>query len=161
MRIEQPLQRFRRHPGLPQQIEVQGRVEVAAARSHNQAFQRGESHGGIHAPAMFYSRGAGPVAQMEGYGGGFLQGLSQISGRFFGHKMMGGAVEPIAADMKALVEIVGECVVVGLGGKGLVKHGKGCRPGRPYALNRVVPADRRSLTARFTRSAMAPSASDR
>ena len=102
---------------------MQGRIDVPAAGPHDQALQRGKPHGGVDAPAVFYGRDAGPVAEMQGDQVYFLQGPSQVPGRFLGHKEVGGAVKAIAADLMIFIEFIRKGIVIGVGRQGLVKHG--------------------------------------
>ena len=100
-----------------------GRVDVAAARAHDQALQRREAHGGVDGDAVLDGGHRGAVAQVAGDDLQLFQLLAHGLGPLLGHVEVRGAVEAVAADLVLAVVFVGQGVDVGLFGHGLVKGG--------------------------------------
>jgi len=96
---------------LSRQVEVHRRVEVSAARAHDQSFQGRQAHGGVDAPAALNRRGTGAVAEMERDEVEMLERDTQIARGFLGHVMMGGPVKAVAADVVLPMEFAGQRIV--------------------------------------------------
>ena len=71
------------------EIVVKVRIDVAAARSHHEALQRGQAHRGIDAMAFPDRAGAAPVTEMSRHQVQLLEGLVQDLGRLTGHDIDG------------------------------------------------------------------------
>ena len=82
------------------------RIDVAAAGSHDEAFQRGEAHRGVHAEAALHGAGAAAVAEVGGdqlVSAGIFAQQPRGLGR---HEAVAGAVEPVTADLVFFVKLV-------------------------------------------------------
>ncbi len=98
-------------------------IHVAAAGAHDDAFQRGQAHAGVHALAPVHGRDGGAVAQVAGHDLQPLDGLAQQGGRAVGHVAVAGAVEAVAAQAELLAEVVGQAVGEGVVGHAVVEGG--------------------------------------
>lgn len=76
-------------------IERNVRVNVAAAGAHNQAGQRGKSHGCIQADAVIDGRNRCAVAEVAGYD---FSSFANQFGSFLRYIGVRGAVKSVAAD---------------------------------------------------------------
>ena len=103
-----------------------GRVDVAAAGAHDQAFQRRKAHGRVDGDAVLDGGHGGAVAQVAGDDLQVLQVLAQGLGALLGHIEVRGAVEAVAADLVLAVVFVGDRIDVGFFGHGLVEGGVEC-----------------------------------
>ena len=100
-----------------------GRIDVAGPRSHHQAFERRHAHGRVHGTPAANGRGGTSVSEMKAHDVGLLP--RQIANRAvaIGHVPVGDAVESVAADAVAQIEMVRNRVQVGMLGKRVVKRG--------------------------------------
>jgi len=104
------------------QVEDDGRVDVAGAGAHDHPFERGQSHGGVDGTSIF-DRGQGAaVAQVAGYARETLFSAQDLGGPS-GYVPVRGAVEAVFADVLFRIELVRQCVEVGVFGHGLVEGG--------------------------------------
>jgi GAF domain-containing protein/two-component sensor histidine kinase len=65
--VQRPGQLLDGHAGPFGHVAEEPRVNVAGSGAHDQPFQRGQPHRGVHRPAVPYRGGAAPVAQMSGH----------------------------------------------------------------------------------------------
>lgn len=110
-----------RHVELCGEKVVDGRVDVSAARAHDESLERRESHGGVDALSVADGGHAGSVAEVAGDNGRVLDVLAEDPGGLVEHELVAGAVEAVAAHAMVLVERVGHAVGEGLGGHGGVE----------------------------------------
>ena len=115
------------------------RVDVAAARAHDQALERRQAHGGVDRPAVLDGRDRGAVAEVAGDEVRVLgRPRFSISTARRGHVAVAGAVEAVAADAVLLVQLVGQAVEVG--GRRAWSGGRRCRRPPPAARRAAPPA---------------------
>ena len=103
--------------------EEDGRVDGTRAGTHDQAFERSETHGGVGALAVQNGGAAGAVAEVSGNEAGFFGLLAKDTAGFGSHKTVAGAVGAVTADAIFFIELVGDAVEVGLARHGLVEGG--------------------------------------
>ena len=99
------------------------RVEATGAGTHDQAFERGEAHGGVGALAVQDGGAAGAVAEVSGNEAGIFGLLAEDTASFGSHETVAGAVGAVTADAVFFVELIGNAVEVGLARHGLVESG--------------------------------------
>jgi hypothetical protein len=109
-------------PQMAAQVEVDRRIDVAAAGAHDQPLQRRHAHGGIDAGAVANGRGAGAVAQVQRDQVAVLSGLPSIRGAL-GDIVVRGAVKAVAAHPVLAVEVLGNRIAVGGARHGLMESG--------------------------------------
>jgi len=98
-------------------------VHIAAAGSHNHAFQRGEAHGGVDALAVEDGRYGGSVADVAGDNLGVVDVQTAEAGTLAGYILVRCAVGAVAAYMVVGVVLVRKGVHVGVVRHGLVEGG--------------------------------------
>ena len=103
--------------------EKNSRVDGTRAGTHDQAFERSETHGGVGALAVQNGGAAGAVAEVSGNEAGFFGLLAKDTAGFGSHKTVAGAVGAVTADAIFFIELVGDAVEVGLARHGLVEGG--------------------------------------
>ncbi len=99
------------------------RVDGTRAGTHDEAFERGEAHGGINALAVQNGGAAGTVTEVSGNEAAVFRLLAEDFGGFAGHETVACAVCAVAADLVFFVELVGDAVEVSLTRHGLVEGG--------------------------------------
>jgi len=110
-----------------EEVEQDAGVDVAAARSHDEAFHGRESHGGVDADSVIDGGGTGAVAQVKGDDAHGRAGASELLRDTVGHDVVARSMEAITADAVLLVQLVREGVQVRAfregGMEGGVEHG--------------------------------------
>ena len=103
--------------------EEDGRVKGAGAGAHDEAFQRGEAHGGVNALAVQDGGAAGTVTEVGRDEADFFGLLAENLGGFAGHEAVACAMGAVTADFVFFVELVGDAVEVSHARHGLVEGG--------------------------------------
>ena len=103
--------------------EEDSRVDASGAGTHDEAFERGEAHGGINALAVQNGGAAGTVTEVSGNEAAVFRLLAEDLGGFGSHETVACAVCAVAADLVFFVELVGDAVEVSLTRHGLVEGG--------------------------------------
>ena len=103
--------------------EEDGRVKGAGAGAHDEAFQRGEAHGGVNALAIQNGGAAGTVTEVSGNEAAVFRLFAENLGGFAGHEAVACTVCAVAANLVFFVELVGDAVEVSLARHGLVEGG--------------------------------------
>src|SRR5271165_1822040 len=96
------------------QIEMETRVDVTAAGSHYQSFQRRKSHGGINTSTIADRRCAAPISKMRRNKLSLVEGLTNQFRRLRSDKMMARTVKSIPADPILFVVFIWNRVVKGV-----------------------------------------------
>src|SRR5690606_25152796 len=121
--VEQALDVFQAPAQRAGQMAVQVGVDIAAARTHYQTFQRRKAHAGVAALAVHYGTGGATIAQVRGQpatvshrqAGNLCGPLAYIA--------VAGAVKTVAAHALLTVELLWEGVTKGMLRHALVKSG--------------------------------------
>ena len=103
------------------EVDDDERVDVAAARAHEEAFGGAESHRGVDALAAVDGRDGAAVAEVAGDYLEVLYVLAEYFGGAVRDVAVARAVEAVAADAVLLIVLVGDSVDEGLGRHGLME----------------------------------------
>ena len=100
-----------------------GRVDRARTRSHHEALERREAHGGVDGLAVVHGRDRPAVAQVAGNEPQVAHGPPEKVCGLLGGVAVARAVRAVAADLVLVVVAHGQRVHVGLRRHGLVEGG--------------------------------------
>ncbi len=105
------------------QVEDNRRVDIAGTGTHDQAFQRGQTHRGIHAFTVTDSGNRTAVAQVAGDNVQFFYRLVQHFCRFLSYIEVAGAVCAIATNAVFFIQAVRQGIQVRFFRHGLMEGG--------------------------------------
>ena len=111
--VEQGVQFVHAHVGVANQVEDDGRIDVAGTATHHEAFQRGQTHGGLNRLAGDFGGGGSTVADvqhdlLEAFGR-----LADDAGDHGGDELVRGAVGAVTADVVLVGNLLVQCVGAG------------------------------------------------
>lgn len=101
-----------------------GRIDIAATRTHYKTFERSEAHGRIHALAVLDCRQAGAVAEVAHDEFEILR--AHYLGSFLGDVFMAYAVSAVSADLKRHIVLIVDTVKLCDVGHGAVRRVEHC-----------------------------------
>lgn len=112
-----------RHARAALEVGVEVGVDVAAAGAHDEAFERGEAHGGVHRAAIEHGGGAAAVAEVGCEDAVVVRGQAEDFDGAGGDPGVAGAVEAVAADAVIAMKLGRQGVVVDFRRDRLVEGG--------------------------------------
>ena len=104
-------------------MEDDSRVDVARAGTHDQTFQRGQTHRGVNAFTVADSGYRTTVAQMAGDDVQLFNRLVQDFSRFLSHVEVAGAVRAVATYAVLFVQAVRQSIQIGFFRHSLMERG--------------------------------------
>ena len=104
------------------QMEDDCRIDIAGAGTHHQAFQRGQTHGGVNAFAVTNSGNRTTVAKVAGDDVQLFNRLVQDLSGFLSHVEVAGAVCAVTTNAVLFVQAVRQGVEIGFFRHGLVER---------------------------------------
>jgi hypothetical protein len=124
--VEQSVELVHVHVGVADQVEDDGRIDIAGTSTHHEAFERGQAHGGLDWLAGNFGGGGSAVADMQH---DLLEAFSRLTDdarHHGGDELVGGAVGAVTADVVLvgdfLVQRVGACGLRQLEEEGGIEH---------------------------------------
>ena len=110
------------HAERAHEVEDDGRVDVAAAGSHDQAFERRHAQRGVHARPAAHRRDAAPVSEVGGDEVGLGRRAVEHGGCRLRDVPVARSVKPVPADAVLRIQVVRNGVQEGVRPDGLVKR---------------------------------------
>ena len=124
--VEQSVELIHIHVGVTDQVEDDGRIDIAGTATHHEAFERGQAHGGLDRLAGDLRGSGSAVADMQH---DLLEAFSRLADNVRHHggdELVGGAVGTVTADVVLvgdfLVQRVGACSLRQLEEEGGIEH---------------------------------------
>ncbi|VAQ32310.1 Uncharacterised protein [Klebsiella pneumoniae] len=104
------------------QMEDDGRIDVTGAGTHHQAFQRGQTHGGVNAFTVTDSGNRTTVAEVAGDDVQLFHRLVEDLSGFLSHVEVAGAVRAVTTNAVLFVQAVRQGVEIGFFRHGLMER---------------------------------------
>jgi len=136
--VEQRIDFAERHPLFVRKIFQHRRIDIPAAGSHHQAFQRRHAHGSIQRVAVLDGAGRAAVAKVQRDDVGFLARFAGELTVAIRHVTMRSAIKTVAPDFVPAIKLVRNGVKIRSFRHRRCKHGGGGRHLlRPAGSNRT------------------------